>query len=405
MAVSWNGLAANDGVGSRDAVGAWGYTDGEFLRYNNLHCREFIPTRAVWRGGLTPSAVEESHADLDDTRVDLSEETSVAVLSFLERERADAFVVLHDGAVVYERYFAGMARHDHHLIASITKSIVGLLVLMLIEENEMARSCPIGKYVPELVGTAFGETTVDAALHMATPVRYEGRPYVKEDEAQRFFSAIGIAPAGEAYSGPTTIMERLGTGCNEGPVGSVFRYDNGNAESLGEAIRRVTGDNIARFLSDRIWSKIGAEEDAYFSLDRTGREIACGRVSASARDLARLGELLRCGGAVGPTQVVPERIIAGLANVPPGPSCDVLERGDSRGPDGRAIMGYHDFWWIPYDGHGSFVGHGRYGQRLYVAPALGVVAVLFSSRLVTDAVPKYDTFIRRLGEKVSLGEV
>ncbi|MFI6416892.1 hypothetical protein ACIBG6_05605 [Streptomyces sp. NPDC050842] len=68
-----------------------------------------------------------------------------------------------------------------------------------------------------------------------------------------------------------------------------------------------------------VWSCIGAEEDAYYLLDTEGSEVACGGFSATARDLARLGGMIRCGGAIGDSQIVPEAVAPTIVSgVPDG---------------------------------------------------------------------------------------
>lgn len=369
------------------AVGERGRRDASALHLAMRRGREFMPTRRIWRGSGQPWILPQDRMDLDDVPVTLRDGRQVTVDRFLAESESDALVVLHRGTLVYERYLHGMQPHDVHIAASVTKSLVGLVAVMLIKEGVLRRDAALSTYVPELAGTAFGDATVQALLHMGTQVRYGGRPFDKETEAQRYFAAVGIAPRPEGYDGPTTILEHLASAQAEGPAGEIFRYENGNTEALGEAIRRLTGATLAELVSERLWSRLGAEEDAHFALDNTRTEIACGRLSATTRDLARVGEMLRCGGAVGSRQVVPEDLVAALTDVPAGAPSDVLGRGDVRPPDGRPIMGYHDFWWIPYDGYGSFAAHGRYGQRLYVSPGLELVVAHFGSQLVGPDVP------------------
>ena len=45
-------------------------------------------------------------------------------------------------------------------------------------------------------------------------------------------------------------------------------------------------------LQERIWSKLGAEQDAYFAIDSVGTEFAGGGLNAGLRDLARFGEMI-----------------------------------------------------------------------------------------------------------------
>jgi CubicO group peptidase (beta-lactamase class C family) len=384
---------------AEDAAWARGFVDPAFIRFALTRGRESAPSRRVWRGGNGPWVLPEKPSDLDDLPVTLPNGASLTLLEFLAGAESDALLVLHRGAVVYERYLHGMRPHDLHLNASMAKSWVGLLAAVLIHDGVLDRAQCLRWYVPELAGTAFGDVTIQDLLHMSTLMSYSGRPFNKELEAQRYFAAVGTVPRPADYAGPVTIMEHLATARTSGSGGTEFRYENGNVEAIAEAMRRVSGTSTADLLSERLWSHIGAAEDGYFALDSTGTEMACGGFSATIRDISRIGEMLRCGGAVGARQIVPESVVAGLTDVPDGPASDVLARGQAPGAANQPAMGYHDFWWVPYDGHKSFEARGIHGQRLYVSPGLEMVVAHYGSHVMSPSVPvpPFEAVFRQIG--------
>lgn len=81
-----------------------------------------------------------------------------------------------------------------------------------------------------------------------------------------------------------------------GRHGDAFAYKTINTDVLGWVIARVTGQNVAQLLSQRIWSRLGMEQDAYFSVDSIGTPFAGGGFNAGLRDMARVGEMLRNDG-------------------------------------------------------------------------------------------------------------
>ena len=96
--------------------------------------------------------------------------------------------------------------------------------------------------------------------------------------------------------------------------------------------------------------------------------------------------MLRCGGAVGDRQVVPEEVATTITSgVPDGYPRRV--RFPAAAPDSPAALSYHDLWWIPNDPYGSYLASGIHGQRLLVSPGLDMVAVHFGSQVVSPAVP------------------
>ncbi|MFD3662512.1 serine hydrolase domain-containing protein [Streptomyces sp. NPDC058659] len=371
-----------------DLVWARGYTDPVWARRHTISGRELVPSRRVWRGSGSAAPLPTAPAGaLDGLAFTGPRGQSRTLAELLAEAETDALLVMHRGHVVHEQYLHGYEPHVPHFNASAAKSYLGLVAAVLAHEGQLDRGARVDTYVPELAGTAFGEAQVDQLLHMGTQMSYAGRPYDKALEAQRYFAVLAPQLRPYGYTGPATIREHLATARATGEPGTGFRYENGNVEALAEVLRRVTGTTTSALLSEMIWSRIGAEEDAYYLLDAEGSEAACGGFSATARDLARLGELIRCGGAIGDRQIVPEAVASTIVSgVPDGYPRHV--RFPAAPPDAPATLSYHDFWWIPNDPYGSFMASGIHGQRLFISPALDLVIVHYASQIVSPAVPQ-----------------
>ncbi|MFH9820384.1 serine hydrolase domain-containing protein [Streptomyces sp. NPDC017230] len=376
-----------------------GYTDPAWIRRFTSSGRELSPSRRVWRGpdrhrdlpggAAVLGGVENPEAGtsgLDALPLELDGGATATLPDLFAAAQTDALLVLHRGSLVYERYPHGAERHTPHFNASAAKSYIGLMAAVLAHQGLLDRAARTSFYVPELAGTAFGDARIDDLLHMGTQVSYAGRPFDKSIEAQRYFAVIAPRLRPFGYSGPTTIREHLLTARAVGAPGSGFVYENGNVEALAEVLRRITGVSTSALLGELLWSRIGAEEDAYYVLDGDGVEAASGGFSATARDVARLGEMLRCRGAVGDRQVVPEEVVTDIVGgVPDGYPRRV--RLPAAPPTSSATLSYHDLWWIPNDAHGSYMASGIHGQRLFVSPGLDLVVVHFGSQVVSPAVP------------------
>jgi CubicO group peptidase (beta-lactamase class C family) len=364
---------------------ARGMTDPAWIRRQVTAQRELLPTRQVWRGIHPPRALPAAPVDLDELPISLADGRTQQLCEVLAAAETDAIAVVHRGRLVYERYLHGCQPHHPHFNASASKSYLGLLAAILIRQGKLEREAEVADIVPELAGTAFGEATVDHLLHMGTLMSYAGRPYDKELEAQRFFALLAPRLRPQAHSTPNTILEHLATARPTGEPGSEFRYENGNVEALAEVLRRTTGTTISALMGELLWSRIGAEQDAYYVLDAAGAEAASGGFSATLRDVARLGDMLCHGGAAGGEQIVPERVVAGITeDVPEGPARRVRS---VRTPNAQATMSYHDYWWLPNDPFGSFTANGIHGQRLFVSPALDLVVVHYGAHVMSPSVP------------------
>jgi CubicO group peptidase (beta-lactamase class C family) len=72
---------------------------------------------------------------------------------------------------------------------------------------------------------------------------------------------------------------------------------------------RVTGKSVGQNLSERIWSRLGVEQDAFFTVDLVGNEFAGGGLNTGLRDLARFGEMMGNDGRAGGQQIVPKAVV------------------------------------------------------------------------------------------------
>ena len=90
-----------------------------FNRWSLRHLREIVPTRSV-ATGASVATLNERPIDLSDLEVSFPDGRTVAVGPWLESSCSDGFIVLHQGDVVYERYFNGQTPLTQHLMFSVT---------------------------------------------------------------------------------------------------------------------------------------------------------------------------------------------------------------------------------------------------------------------------------------------
>lgn len=70
-------------------------------------------------------------------------------------------------------------------------------------------------------------------------------------------------------------------------------------------MQRVSDTPLPCLFSDRLWSRIGAEEDGCFTVDPTGCNLANGGFNATLQDVTRFGQVHLDGGISEGRQVVP----------------------------------------------------------------------------------------------------
>ena len=141
----------------------------------------------------------------------------------------------------------------------------------------------------------------------------------------------------------------------------------------------MTGQHFADLMSERIWSKLGTEEDAYVMVDPIGTPLQGAGLNATARDLARFGEMLRRGGEFNGQRILSQAVIDDLRNG------GDREKFKASGMTFRPGYSYHNQWWILHNADGAFEASGVHGQMVHVNPKAEMVVVKFSSHPVPGA--------------------
>ncbi len=120
------------------------------------HFRELGPTVAVWRGAGGPSALKSAPRDLDAIAFDDDKAARTTLADWQKNTFTDGLLVMHKGAVVYERYYSGMQAHVPHVLWSMTKSFTGLLAALAVHEGRLDAKAKISHYLPELAEFRLG---------------------------------------------------------------------------------------------------------------------------------------------------------------------------------------------------------------------------------------------------------
>lgn len=159
----------------------------------------------------------------------------------------------------------------------------------------------------------------------------------------------------------------------QGEHGPSFAYKTVNTDVLGWLVSRVTGESIPDLLSEKVWSKIGADLDAFISVDSVGTAFAGGGLNAGLRDMARVGQMMLDNGRVGDEQVLPEAVVASISE---GGSRRAFADAGYSLLDGWS---YRSMWWVTHNDHGAYTARGVYGQALYIDPTADMVIARFAS--------------------------
>ncbi|MDJ0910110.1 MAG: serine hydrolase [Woeseiaceae bacterium] len=294
------------------------------------------------------SAIEalEAHPGIDD------------VDDFLLTTETTAFLIVHDGQLVLERYGLG---HDEASIEntfSIAKSITSALIGVAEAEGVLGLDDPITDHLPELKDRdpRFEQIRIADLLDMRSGIAYSRDivfPIVNNDDPLVYYH-----PDLESI-----VLERPQIESEPG----TFTYNNYNPPLLGLILKRRTETSVSEYFEQRIWSEIAAMP-AGWTTDKNDMERMESGFHARARDLARFGLLYLNDGRVRDRQIVPSEWVR--------ISTDTDEHIDLEEYDGRR-WGYRGGWWIVPrpDGRSDFAAIGHFGQFIYVSPQFDTVFV------------------------------
>jgi len=345
------------------------------LRWSYSNMPQLLPTTTVARGSDGVCALPRvERDDLDSIRfTPLHRRDSITWAQSMLANYTDGIVVLHRGHIVYERYFGALTAPQPHIAFSVTKSFFGTLAAMLVDEGRLDPDAPVAACVPELSASGVAHATVRQVMDMTTALDYSEDYADPQAGVWDHGRAGGLLARPADYAGPTSFCDFLMGLRQGGPHGQAFDYKTANTDVLGWVLRRVTGQRLNDMLGTRLWAPLGCEQDGRLLVDGAGTEFAGGGLNACLRDLARFGEMMRCGGVFNGRRIVPQAVV------------DDIGRGADRGHFARAgyvnLPGasYRSQWWVAHDAHGVFMARGIHGQGIYIDPTAEMVIARFGS--------------------------
>ena len=341
-----------------------------YNRWAFQNVRQIVPTAEVWRGPGPVLPLADAPQDVTGVTFEIDGRT-LSIGQFLDENYTDGFLVLSKGRVVTEVYRNGMQRRTAHLSQSVAKSVVGTVAGILNGRGELDFTAPVTHYLPDLARTAYRDATVQHVMDMQSGVLFDETYTAPDSHIAKVDRACGWK---ELVPGWPETMWQLITELTEHEAahGESFRYRSIETDVIGFILQSVSGLPLAELVSRELWAPMGAEEDAYFTVDRAGYGLADGGFNATLRDYGRFGRLIAAGGAAHGRQIIPAAFIADL------PKGDHAKFGsDYRGtlPKGA----YHNQFWIEDAGRPVMMCRGVFGQMIYIDCEADFVVVKLSS--------------------------
>ena len=288
----------------------------------------------------------------------------------------DGWMVVRGDHILAEEYAGEMAPATLHLLMSVSKSIVGILVGALASDGVLNIEGQVTAFVPELEQSGYRGATVRQLLDMRSGIAFSEDYLDPDSEVRVLEQAVGWAPRRSADV-PRTLREFLRTLRQREPHGGLFDYRSCETDILGWVCEAATGRRFPGLVSERVWSRLGADFDANIGVDSEGTGMFDGSISAAMCDLARFGVMIaQDGTSLSGEEIVPESWIAdSFAGGPDSRAAFASSLNDTRMPGGM----YRNQFWFPWPDRQLLLCLGIHGQMIFVDRETGLVAVKLSS--------------------------
>ena len=348
--------------------------------YSWQHMSEFYPTAQITRGG--------SYTPLPRTI-----DPSIGALSFrgetvdkhLDTHAVDAFMVIHRGKIVYERYNT-MYPEDKHIWWSSGKVIGSTLLAMLEAEGKVDVSRPVSHYLPELKNSVWDSVSVESALDMATGLNGTEHDEPGHDSRSNpkqvwYRWAVTIGMYANTIGLKDSPMEVIARMKKRTEPYAKFEYNSINTFIVNRIVEAVTHQPLHRYFSQHIWQKIGARNDGYVvTTPKEGYGLFYGMMNSTLEDMGRFGMIFTPSGRnFTQKSIVPPSVIKRIQTQPHQTMYNKAFMGQTMQKKFGETDMSNRYQWDAVFADGDFFKSGFGGQGLYVSPKNDTVVVWFGT--------------------------
>lgn len=215
--------------------------------------------------------------------------------TFLMNKSTNAFLVIRNDQIYYEKYFNEYSQGEKLPSFSIAKSFVSALVGIAIDEKAIGSvRDTVTQYLPELAGNGFRQVTIENLLNMRSGIDFtEGYNDPFSDVAKYYYGRNL-----KKYMADLEVKQE---------PGQETRYQSANTQLLAWILERTTDQSLTSYFSDKIAGPIGIKQPTTWSIDseKHGMEKAFCCLNTTARNFARFGRLYLNNGKWGSDTIVP----------------------------------------------------------------------------------------------------
>jgi CubicO group peptidase (beta-lactamase class C family) len=273
------------------------------------------------------------------------------LVDFVGIRRQDSLLIIRHGKIVVDAYYAPYAPNIRHDLRSVTKSFIGTLTAIEVQEGLLdSVDRPIVDLFPDKhisnVDDAKKAMTVQNMLDMTSGIAWQERAYTPDETIIRMYKTPD--PTEFVLSQPMS-----------DPPGARFYYNGGNPYVLSALITKKAGRDALDFARDELFKPLGISSVRWGDADQQGVTDGESGLYLAPHDMAKLGYLYLHQGLWDGQQIIPSSWV------------DRVRQGPVKATYG---LHYANFWWSLPE-RDAYMALGRHSQIILVLPKLDVVAV------------------------------
>lgn len=280
-----------------------------------------------------------------------------------------AFVVLHEGKVVAERYREGLDARTRLLSWSMAKSFTNALAGLMTSDGMVDIYAPTG--IPEWQGDERATITLNDLMQMQSGLEWNEDYGARSDVT----TMLHYEPDMGLYALLKPLVHQPGTSwCySSGSTNLVLRYLRSQFPS---------DEAFLRYMRTRLFAPLGIRNPV-FEPDMSGIPVGSSYLYATAADFARFGQMYLDGGRVGDERILPD----GWTDY-------------ARRPASCSNLRYGAFFWLNRCGkypelpRDMYWCDGHDGQCIFIIPSCQLVVVILSYSPKPDHVIDFNALLK-----------
>ena len=284
-------------------------------------------------------------------------ESSLSNKDLIELQQIEtaSFLVLKNDSLIFEKYWDPNTPLAKTNSFSASKSFVAFLIGIAIDEGYIESvEQYVSDFLPEFNRPKKARITIKNLLSMSSGLNWEEsgkNPY--SDNAKAYYGKY--------------LREHIKNLKVTSEPGKRFHYKSCDTQILTYVLEQATGKTISDYMEEKIWSKIGPESNALWSLDRKdGDEKGFCCFYATSRDFAKIGQLILNNGKWEGQQLIPIKFLKNAIK----PEKSIL---DKKGLE-NSRYGWH-WWCASYNNAPIHYARGLFGQYIIIYPKKNIVIV------------------------------